>query len=548
MVTLEDVSTRVLSSLGDLVAIDGMNRDTVFATVGADGLKEAVAFLTDEIEARFLMSAGTDHRGDKGVYEIINWFALDAQKLFFALRTKIDPSNLHIPSIAEMIPGASWAEREVRDMIGITPDDHPDPRRLILPDDWPDDIHPLRRDVPHNINPPPAEGLAPKMQAPPEGASKVAVGPFYPTLEEPVFFNLFVNGEDVVGMDYRGFYSHRGIEKMADSVLNYNQIPFLAERICGICGFVHSCSYCQSVEEAVGIEIPARARYIRSLVLELERIHSHLLWIGLACHFIGFDTLFMQVWRIREPVMHLCEAVTGHRKTYGSNLVGGVRRDVSDDQKKHILTVLAKAEEELKAAVDAIIDDQSLLMRLKGTGILTREKAIDYCVVGPTARGSGLALDMRVDHPYAAYADLPVKACVYPDGDNLARTLVRVDELFNSFEIVKACLAGMPEGPILEDVGEIPSGHRAISGVEAARGEVVHYTETGPNNRPYRWRVRAPSYVNLQAIPAILADGKLADAPLGIGSIDPCFSCTERLMVTDVESGQVRIVSRKELG
>lgn len=528
------------------LSVDNTTDTTVFATVGRQSLRDVTALLQDRLGARFLISAGVDHRTDLGVLEAVNMFALDKDKLFVSLRTEVDPLEPSVDSIADLIPGAAWTEREMRDMVGIVPEGHPDPRRLVLPDDWPDDLYPLRRDVPYNVNPP-AEDRAVEMQKPPEGATTLPIGPFFPTLEEPVFFNLFVNGEDVVGMDYRGFFNHRGIEKMGDSKLTYNQIPFIAERICGICGFVHSCSYCQAVEVAAGIEVPPRGNYIRSIVLELERVHSHLLWVGLACHFIGFDTLFMQAWRIREPVMWLCEQVTGHRKTYGSNLIGGVRRDISDEMRRKILEVLDQVEKESRAAVDAIIDDQSLMMRLKGTGLLTREKAEAYCVVGPTARGSDVAIDARVDHPYAAYAELPVKVCSYPDGDNLARTLVRIDELFDAINQIRVAIDNLPPGDILADVGEIPPGKKGLVCVEAPRGEVFHYVETGLDNRPYRWRVRAPSYVNLQAIPAMLENQKVADAPITVGSIDPCFSCTERIMITDAKSGKRRIVSGKEL-
>lgn len=545
--TMEALQESLRRALDGRVAIDGSADGTIFATVDREGLLDAVRFLHETMGARFLISAGVDHRTDQGVFELVNWFAFDPERKLLLLRTEIDPADPRVDSITPIIPGAGWSEREMRDMLGVVPEGHPDPRRLVLPDDWPDDLYPLRRDVPFDVDPPAVEGNEARHKKAPEGTTRVPVGPFFPTLEEPVLFNLYVDGEDIVDMDYRGFYSHRGIEKMGDSALTYNQVPFIAERICGICGFVHSSCYCQAVEKAAGIEVPRRGRYIRSIVLELERIHSHLLWIGLACHFIGFDTLFMQVWRMREPVMWLCERITGHRKTYGSNLVGGVRRDIPDDERPEILRVLERLDRELRQAVDAIIDDKSLLLRLEGTGYLSPEEARAFCVVGPTARGSGLAIDARVDHPYAAYDELPVKVCVYPEGDNWARTRVRIDETLEAIAITRVAVDALPAGDIMADVGEIAPGRRALSAVEAPRGEVVQYVETGSDNRPYRWRVRAPTYANLQAIPAILEDQKLADAPIGIGSIDPCFSCTERMMVTDVVSGRHRVVDGRDL-
>ncbi len=282
-------------------------------------------------------------------------------------------------------------------------------------------------------------------------------------------------------------------------------------------------------------------------MLELERVHSHLLWIGLACHFIGFDTLFMQAWRIREPVMWLTEYITGNRKTYGINKVGGLTRDLPADAKERILPVLATIEAEVARVVDAIIQDGSLAARLQGSGILTPEDARGYCVVGPTARGSGVDIDVRRDHPFAAYAELDFNVCVEAGCDNWARTLVRIRELGESIKILRQALDKLPSGEIAVEIDSIEPYQVGVSAVEAPRGEVSHYVMTGEDKRPFRWRVRAPSYNNLQSIPALLRGMTIADAPISIGSLDPCYSCTERISVIDKNSGAVRVYSRDEL-
>jgi Ni,Fe-hydrogenase III large subunit len=310
---------------------------------------------------------------------------------------------------------------------------------------------------------------------------------------------------------------------------------------------VHSTCYCQAIEKAAGIEVPRRARYIRTILLELERIHSHLLWIGLACHFIGFDTLFMQSWRIREPVMWLTEYLTGNRKTYGMNKVGGIARDLPPDYKERILPVVDKIETETLAAVDAILGDSSLQARLAGTGIITPEDARAFCVVGPTARGSGVDIDARRDHPFAAYDEVEFEVCVEQGCDIWARTLVRIRETIESIKIVRQLLKQMPDGPVMAEFDEIPPYRVGVSSVEAPRGEVHHYALTGPDNRPYRWRVRAPSYNNLQVIPSMLRGQRIADAPISVGSLDPCFSCTERMAVIDQDSGEVKVYKQEEL-
>lgn len=534
----------------------------IYVTISPDDIPEFAKYLFQELGARFIITAGADTRrmkvpmaGSQGLGVVNSFvathiFSLDRDKLFIALRAVLDKDNPRIPSITPIIPGAGWAERELHDVIGVKVEGHPDPRRLLLPDDWPEGIYPLRKDVPYDIKPEPDPSAKPPLKEPPEGTTVLPIGPFYPVLEEPAYFRLFVDGEVVVDCDYRGFYNHRGIEKLGDSKLTYNQVPFLAERICGICGFIHSTCYVEAVEDAIGIKAPRRAKYIRSILLELERIHSHLLWFGIAGHIIGFDTVLMQSWRIREPVMWLCEYITGHRKTYGMNLVGGVRRDITSDMHDRILDVLGGVEKETVAMVKAIAGDTSLAARLKGVGYLSHEDAKAICVVGPTARGSGVAIDARVDHPYAAYDELVPDKKVHPEGDIWARVLVRLEEVLDSIRLIREGIAGlrdMPEGEIQVAIGDIPPGLEGICVVEAPRGEAIHYVLTGEDNRLERWRVRAPTYNNLQAVPVMIRGLTIADVPISIGSYDPCFSCTERVEIVDLRDRSVRVMSGEEL-
>jgi formate hydrogenlyase subunit 5 len=540
------VAEQISRELPEQIRVEKVWNGSILARVAPRDLPAAMRYIHDRLSGRFVLSAGTDKRELAGCFEISSVISLDRQKDFLVLQTELDPADATIPSITDIIPGANWAEREVRDVIGVAPMGHPDPRRLVLPDDWPDGVYPLRRDFRYNAQPERVSDQKVELRSPPRESTVLPIGPFFPTLEEPTFITLFVRGEQVVGLDYRGFYNHRGIEKLGDSELTYHQIPFIAERICGICGFVHSTSYCQAIEAAVGIEIPDRARYIRTILLELERVHSHLLWIGLACHFIAFDTLFMQAWRIREPVMWLCEYITGNRKTYGMNRIGGVSRDLPDDAAPRILPVIDRIEKEMTAVVDALLEDGSLKARLQGCGILSPEDARAYCVVGPTARGSGIAIDARRDHPFAAYPELDFEVCVEPSCDNWARAMVRIRELPQSIKILRQALAKLPSGPVMAEVRAIPPGQVGVGSVEAPRGEVVHYVLTG-SERPFRWRVRAPSYNNLQSIPAMLKGMTIADAPLIVGSIDPCFSCTERVGVIDREAGTFKVYRQEEL-
>jgi Ni,Fe-hydrogenase III large subunit/Ni,Fe-hydrogenase III component G len=504
--------------------------------------------VSNEMGARFLITTGTDERPlPEGGFRVSHIFSFDQDKLFCILQTRVNGDDPEVDAITPKVRGAMWAERELFDVVGVKSRNHPDPRRLLLADDWPAGLYPLRKDVPFDIKPEPDFSARPQLAEPPEGASVLPIGPFFPVLEEPAYFRVFVEGETVVGCDYRGFYNHRGIEKLGDSALTYNQVPFLAERICGICGFIHSTCYCQAVEQAVEIEVPARARFIRSLMLELERVHSHILWLGIAGHIIGFDTILMQAWRIREPVMWLCEKISGNRKTYGMNLVGGVRRDIPKEDHEEILGVVGKVEREMAEVIGAIVGDTPLIMRLKDVGPLPEKDAREICVAGPTARGSNVAIDSRIDHPYAAYPEIGVEIKVQPGCDVLARTLVRLEETMESIRQIRVALHEMPDGPIMARVDAIPAGREGVSVVEAPRGEAIHYVLTGDDNHLYRWRVRAPTYPNLQAVPTMIQGQQIADVPISIGSIDPCFSCTERMEVVDTRTQAVRVFSQQEL-
>ncbi len=519
----------------------------LYVTVAPEQVVAAAEYVVNQLGGRFLITAGTDDREPRGDFCVSHIFSLDEEHIFFTLQIRLEPQDPQIQSITGIVPGASWAERETQDLVGIKFVGLNDPRRLVLPDDWPEDVHPLRRDVPHNIRPEPVEGAAPPRHEPPEGATVVAIGPFFPVLEEPAYFRLFVDGERVVGSDYRGFYNHRGIEKLGDSALTYKQVPFIAERICGICGFIHSSCYCEALETAIDIPAPPRAKYIRVIMLELERIHSHILWFGIAAHIVGFETAFMQSWRMREPLMWLCERISGNRKTYGMNQVGGVRRDIAVDLHPDILNVLDTLEKEWSELYTAIQDDTTLLMRLADVGPITPDYARAMCVAGPTVRGSGLPRDARVDHPYAAYADLPVNVITFDSCDVLGRTLVRIEEVLDAIKQIRVALQDMPDGDIMAEIEEIPAGREGICTVEAPRGEAIHYVLTGPNNQLARWRVRAPTYNNLQAVPGMIHDQNIADVPIAIGSLDPCFSCTERMEVVDTRTGSVQAYSHEEM-
>ena len=357
----------------------------------------------------------------------------------------------------------------------------------------------------------------------------IPIGPQHPALKEPESFLITLNGEKIIETNMRLGYNHRGIEKACEE-RTYIQDVYLVERVCGICSHSHSTCFVQAVEEIAGLAIPPRAQYIRTLIAELERIHSHLLWLGVAGHEIGFDTLLMYTWRDRELVMDIFAALTGNRVNYGMNTIGGVRRDFTKEQLAEVLKVMDICEERTKYYIEVATHEPTLINRLSGVGSLSHEDATRLGAVGPTARASTVDRDTRRDDPYIAYKELSFKVITDNHNDVYGRTLVRVLELMESYKMIRQIIAQMPDGPVtVKAPRKIPAGE-TFSRYEAPRGEDVHFVRANGTEKPERVKIRAPTLANLQSVSKMLEDNNLADVPIAIAAIDPCFSCTDRMI------------------
>ena len=375
---------------------------------------------------------------------------------------------------------------------------------------------------------------------------KVPFGPQHPALKEPENFTFEIDGDIVVAVKPRIGYNHRGIEKAFEQ-RTYIQNLYLAERICGICSDAHTTCYTQAVESLLGVEAPPRARYIRVIVAELERIHSHSLWLGIAAHEIGFDTLFFYYWRDREVVMDLLESISGNRVHYAMNTIGGVRRDISPEKASMIKKGLDFLEERMKRYIEMMKTDQTVLKRTEGVGVLKRRDAIDLCAVGPTLRASGVKNDVRADDPYAAYDEIPFNVVTHDGGDVLSRILVRCEEILESIEITRYALDHMPEGMTRVRVPmAVPPGE-TVSRVEAPRGELIHYAKSNGTARPERYKVRSPTLGNIPALCKMLIGCHVADIPIILAGIDPCFACMDRMTFIDLSNGDEWVWTMQEL-
>jgi NADH-quinone oxidoreductase subunit D len=365
----------------------------------------------------------------------------------------------------------------------------------------------------------------------------IPIGPQHPALKEPAGFSIVLNGEKIYEMGVRLGYNHRGVEKGCEQ-RSFIQDMYLLERVCGICSHSHTTAFIQAVEEIAGLQVPPRGLYIRTLVAELERVHSHLLWLGVAGHEVGFDTLLMYTWRDREIVMDLLAELTGNRVNYAINTIGGVRRDITPEQAQSILAAMDKLEERTKYYIQVATEEATLIARLSKVGYISHEDTVRLGAVGPTARASGVDRDTRRDDPYAAYPEVSFKVVVDNHNDVYGRVLVRVGELLEAYSIIRQLLKNLPDSPIaVKAPRKIPAGE-AFSRYEAPRGEDVHYVRGNGTEKPERVKVRAPTLANLQAVSKMLEDNYLADAPIVIAAIDPCFSCTDRAIAVRRAPGE----------
>ena len=353
----------------------------------------------------------------------------------------------------------------------------------------------------------------------------VPFGPQHPALPEPVHLDLELEDEKVVRAIPSIGYIHRGLEKLAETY-DYNKMTYVMERVCGICSFGHAYGYSSAVEGLMGIEVPDRARMLRIIFHELSRVHSHLLWLGLLADGLGFDSLFMQCWRIREKVLDVFEAITGARVIMSFCKVGGVRKDVSPEMLDYVKRTCDEIEEEVRKTGLVFMKDTSVKNRLCGTGYLTKQEIIDVSAVGPVARGSGVENDARtVDEDYKSIGFEPV---LYDEGDAWSRCMVRVDEVIQSLNLIRTAISVLPAGDFMVPVkGPAPVGDFAFK-LEQPRGEAFYYVQGNGTKFLTRARVRTPTNINIPAMTKMLQGCNLQDVSLLVLTIDPCISCTER--------------------
>ena len=514
---LEVVGALTKEKWGYLSAITCLDRTPAEAPSAKEGAAEA--------------GAAVEKPGPAPQFELLYHFCRGPAVL--TLKVSISGETPSVPSISGILPSAVLQERELAEVFGVEVSGMPAIGRLLLSDDWPQGLYPMRKkNTPAAIRELIAAPSAPPLPVASHekpGTFVVPIGPQHPALKEPAHFELEVDGEIVTAVSLRLGYVHRGIEKAAENRSWIHNL-YLVERICGICSHIHATAYTLGVEELAGITAPPRAHAIRILFAEMERVHSHLLWLGVAAHQAGFDTLFMFTWRDRETIMDLLDQVSGNRVNYSVNLLGGVKYDIDAPRSDAIRKGIDRLERRIHHYLDIVTTDESFLRRTRGVGVFPTEQADVLGVVGPTARASGVRRDLRVDTPYSAYRDFPVIP-VFDEGCDLAaRFVVRIKELFECCRLIRAILEAFPPGDLRVDVPRrIPEGE-AISRVEAPRGELFYYLRSTGGVMPDRVKVRTPSLANWAYVLSVAVGLKLADIPMVVVGIDPCFSCNDRMI------------------
>ena len=501
--------------------------DEVIERVSADALGARVADVLAG-GGRFVMLLGLDERSLGGGGLAVEAVARRADGTLARFRASVPLEAASYPSITRLVPAAHWDEREARDLLGITPLGHPDPRRLVLHERWPRGYHPLRKDVDAHVGPPDAERRFVPFEVHGEGIYQLPVGPIHAGVIEPGHFRFSAMGERVLHLDARLFFTHRGLEKLVEG-RSFTAATPVVERACGVCTVTHALAYAEAVERLTGTIVPSRARWARVLLAELERLYNHVGDLGNICAGIGFQPGVSRLGWLKERLLRANDALTGHR--YLASVVGpgGLLADLDPDGLAALPRTLDAIGAELAAAVRALVRSEGVMSRLHGTGIVTADTARALGALGVAARASGLNDDLRRDRPYAAYGGLAVDVVTAASGDVAARFHVRAQEAHESLRLLGEALIRLPDGPVSTPLADLPAaGDSALGAAEGPRGASWVWLRAGADGTIDRLRLRSASFANWPVVATAVPGNLVPDFPLINKSFELCYACTDR--------------------
>ncbi|HLC40904.1 MAG TPA: NADH-quinone oxidoreductase subunit C [Methylomirabilota bacterium] len=483
-------------------------------------VRELFRLLSERFGAQLTLMVGNDRRADQGGFEVHYLFAQQREDWFLDAAVPIPAEDPTIDSLATLYYPASRFEREIFDLLGIVPAGHPDPRPLVRHGFWPTDYFPLRKDAgPREFS---DDGSSfPFQEVGGEGVYEIPVGPVHAGIIEPGHFRFSVVGETIIDMKSRFYFTHKGTEKLFEGRTPSEGVE-LAERVSGDTTIGHTLAFCQAVEALAGVSVPPRARYLRLVLLELERLYNHVADFGMIANDTGFAFAHAHCFRIRERLLRLNKRVTGSRLLRGSLVPGGVAQDLPHDS--NLAREIESALKDFEEVVQITLANTLVMDRLEGTGRLTTRTARDHGVLGFVARASGIDVDARRDHPFAAYGELELRVPVLESGDVKARTLVRVDEARESVRLIRQALDRLPPGPLSVPLGALPSFEPRFSVVEGWRGAIVHWVMADTAGRLYRVKIMDPSFLNWRSLSYALLKNIVPDFPLCNKSYNQSYS------------------------
>ena len=494
--------------------------------VPAARLAEVAHTLVHEWGGHLLTLFGLDERAEHGRFRLHVMFSMAPEDAVLTLIAAVPGDAPRYPAVSACLPAAAWLERELRDMLGVVPEGHPDPRPLVAHDGWPAGTFPLRKSFVV-----PAEWpWAPRFSVPRvegEGVFEIPVGPIHAGIIEPGHFRFSSVGESVLALDVKLGWTWRGLEKLGEHASLQRGLE-LAERICGSCAFAHTLAWCSAVEELASLIVPPRARAVRTVAAELERVANHLGDLAGIANDVAYVVGGSEFARWKEIVHQLADALFGHRWLRGVCVPGGVRHDLDDAQQQWLKHVLAELRAGVALTARAVLANEAVLDRLVGTGTLSATAALDLATSGPAARASGIDRDGRRDHPYAFYRELDFQVVRRTAGDVRARFEVKTDEIHESINLIDQLVLHMPGGPLVQHVGTVPSGRWGFGLVESPRGLLSHWLRLGSDGTLADWRVRSASHALWPAIAQAVPGNIVPDFPLINKSFNLCYACTDK--------------------
>ena len=515
MVDIKDVVRGIQETFGTQVQCVEHVQDIPVLSMAKTDLPAVAQHLhrSPSLQGTLSLQWAVDLRPWQAAYRLYYLFTLSGGR-WLILQTDLAGEDRVFPSITPRIHAAKWYEREIRDMFGLIPDGHPDLRRLVRHEHWPKGTHPLRKDFAWNHMMGRRDGEYRFRHIEGEGVFEIPVGPIHAGIIEPGHFRFSVAGEPIMQLEVRHFWKHRGIEKLFEN-LSWTEGFALAERVSGDTSFGHSLCYCQAVESLIGVEVPERAKYLRTLFLELERLHNHIGDVGAICNDAAYSLALAHCGRMKEQIMQVNDSLTGSRFLRSVNRVGGVSVDLSQDQLNTVVQKLKAIDEDFAELSRIIFNNASLTDRLETTGILKERTARDHGVMGVVGRASNINRDVRRDRPFAAYGLLQFNVPVYRYGDVRARMRVRIDEVRESMNLIRQAIEDLPAGSITNATLPAPRpGDWALSAVEGWRGEILYFVMAGDDGRIHRCKVRDPSFVMWPAIQFAVLGNIVPDFPV----------------------------------